>query len=96
MIVEVQVLPSPAGTSDSPYRYVDAAIAVIQSSGMTFEVGALGTTIEGDADSLWPLLRSVHEACLAAGAASVVTNIKVAEASGADPTIAGLTGKFRQ
>ena len=97
MIVEVQCLPEPLGTPGDRYAHVDAAIAVIEASGLTYEVGALGTTIEGPADEVWPLLRLVHEATLAAGADAAVTIIKVAEGTGPDqPTIAGLTGKFRE
>lgn len=97
MIVEIQVLPTPRGTEAAPYEHVDAAIAVIQASGMRYEVGALGTTIEGEADQAWAVARQAHEACLAAGALSVVTIVKVAQAA-ADATQIGiddLVGKFR-
>jgi uncharacterized protein YqgV (UPF0045/DUF77 family) len=96
VIVEIEVLPQPAGTPDDPYRHVDAAIAEIEDAGVTFEVGALGTTYEASPDVGWALARRVHEACLAAGARSVVTVIKLAQAgSGEDPSIAGLTEKYR-
>ena len=97
MIVELQCLASPAGTPDDPYRHIDAAIAVVQGSGLKYEVGALGTTVEGEPDEVWPLMRQVHEACLNAGAAGLVTVIKVEQASRVDgPTIDSLTGKFRE
>lgn len=97
MIAEIQCLPQPLGTNDDRYAHVDAAIAVIEASGMAYEVGALGTTVEGSPDQVWPLLRAVHEATIAAGATAAVTVIKVAEAApdGEQPTIAGLTDKFR-
>ena len=97
MIVEIQVLPRPSGTADEAYRHVDAAIAEIQASGLSFEVGGLGTTIEGEPDALWPLARRVHEACLASGADSVITILKLAQAAdeAAGPTVADLTSKFR-
>ena len=50
MIAEIQVAPSPAGTAEDPHAHVEAAIAVIQASGLRYEVGALGTTLEGDDD----------------------------------------------
>ena len=97
MLAEIQVLPQPLGTEAARYAHVDAAIAVIEAAGLTYEVGALGTTVEGPPDAVWPLLRAVHEATLAAGAQGCVTVIKVAEAATADgdPTIAGLTDGFR-
>lgn len=98
MILEIQCLPSPLGVDDDPYRHVDAAIAVIEASGLRYEVGALGTTIEGTADELWPLARRVHEACIAAGAAGVVSVVKVAQSAvAADAaTMDSLTAKFRR
>jgi uncharacterized protein YqgV (UPF0045/DUF77 family) len=97
VIAEIQCLPRPTGTDQDRYAHVHAAIEVIETSGLTFEVGALGTTVEGEPDELWPLLRGVHDACLAAGADSVITVIKVAETATADgaPTIAGLTDRYR-
>ena len=97
MIVEIQVLPSPAGTAENKYAHVESAIAVIQASGLKYEVGALGTTIEGEPDEVWPLVRRVHEACLASGARGVVSLVKfeqVADAVSA-PTMDSLTAKFR-
>jgi uncharacterized protein YqgV (UPF0045/DUF77 family) len=97
MLVEIQVLPSPAGTPTDSYSHVDAAIAAIAASGVRYEVGALGTTIEGTPDELWPVLRAAHEATLGAGAVQVVTVIKVAEMSGGGDrlTIDGLTAHHR-
>lgn len=97
MIVEIEVLPRPIGSADDPYKHVEAAIAAIAASGVDYEVGALGTTFEAAADMAWALTRATHDACLASGAESVVTIVKLAESAGdAGPTIAGLTAKFRQ
>jgi uncharacterized protein YqgV (UPF0045/DUF77 family) len=97
MIVEIQVLPSPAGTEGDRYAHVEAAIAVIQSSGLPYEVGPLGTSLEGEPDALWPLVRQVHEATLRSGADGVVSVVKVAQSreAAAQATMASLTGKFR-
>lgn len=97
MIAEIQCLPTPPGTAARPYAHVERAIAEIQRSGVRYEVGALGTTVEGDPDAVWSLVRRVHEACAASGAESVVTVVKVAEAGGSapDPGIDDLVAKFR-
>jgi len=97
VIAEIQCLPQPPGTAERRYAHVDAAIRVIEASGLTYEVGALGTTLEGEPDEVWPLLRKVHEATIAAGAEGCVTVVKVAE-SGPDrvqPTMAALTADHR-
>ncbi len=97
MIVELQVLPSPSGTDTDRYAHVEAAIAVIQASGLAYEVGPLGTSIEGEPDVVWAVARRAHEATLAAGAASVVSVLKLAEQRepAEAPTMTSLTGKFR-
>ena len=92
VIAEIQVAPSPPGTTENPHAHVEAAIAVIQGSGLRYEFGALGTTLEGDADEVWATLRAVHEAMLAAGATGGLSHIKVASVN---RTMDSLTHKFR-
>ena len=46
---------------------------------LNYEVGALGTTVEGPDDELWALLRRMHEATLKSGASSVITNVRIAQ-----------------
>lgn len=97
MIIEIQCLARPVGTPEDRYKHIEAAIAVVQRSGLKFEVGALGTTVEGEPDQLWPLGRAVHEACLEAGAESVVSIVKFAQSAdvATASTMSSLTGKFR-
>lgn len=95
MIVEIQVLPSPPGTSERRWANVEAAIAVIRSSGLSYEVGPLGTCVEGEPAEVWPLLRQVHEATLDAGADGVMTVVKISEARGEGPTMTDLVAPWR-
>jgi uncharacterized protein YqgV (UPF0045/DUF77 family) len=92
VIAEIQVAPSPPGTTENPHAHVEAAIAVIQASGLRYEVGALGTTLEGEADAVWATLRAAHEAMLAAGATAGLSHLKVATVN---RTMDSLTAKFR-
>jgi uncharacterized protein YqgV (UPF0045/DUF77 family) len=92
IIAEIQVAPSPPGTAQDPHAHVEAAIAVIAASGLHHEVGALGTTLEGDADAVWATLRAAHEAMLAAGATSGISHVKIATVG---RTMDSLTTKFR-
>lgn len=97
ILAEIQCLPAPAGTPDDRHAHVEAAIAEIQRAGVHHEVGALGTTLQGEPDVVWPLLRRVHEACLSAGADSAVTIVKVyGAADGGAPGMDDLTAKFRE
>jgi uncharacterized protein YqgV (UPF0045/DUF77 family) len=92
VIAEIQVAPSPAGTPEDPHAYVEAAVRVIQSSGLRHEVGALGTTLEGDDDAVWATLRAAHDAMLAAGASAGISHVKIASVG---RTMESLTSKFR-
>lgn len=90
--VGVQVLPLDADA----YRIVDAAIRVIQASGVKYEVGPLETTLEGeDLDQLIEVAKQAHRACFEAGAGKVVTIIKIADTL-EGTTIDEKVGPYRQ
>jgi uncharacterized protein YqgV (UPF0045/DUF77 family) len=95
MIAEIQVLPTPLGTVENRWAHVDAAIDIIARSGLTYEVGPLGTSIEGEPDVVWATLRRAHEATLAHGATSVVTVIKVLATGDNTTTMRELTDPHR-
>jgi uncharacterized protein YqgV (UPF0045/DUF77 family) len=97
VIAELQVVPAPPGTGTNEWAHVDAAIAVVAGSGLRYEVGALGTTLEGPSGPLWATLRAAHEATLAAGADAVVTIIKLYETRdpATQPAISDLAGPHR-
>lgn len=97
MIVEIQCLPTPAGTDENRYQHIEAAIRLVQESGLQYEVSPLGTTVEGAPDDVWALLRRVHEAPLASGASGIVTVVKVAQSGdeASTLTMSGLTAKYR-
>ncbi len=97
MIAEIQVVPRPMGTADDRYKHVDAAIAVIQASGLKYEVNGMGTVVEGPPDKVWPLLQAVHQATLEAGAERTLSIIKVSSSAAAGgPRVEDLVRKFRR
>ncbi|HEY8358696.1 MAG TPA: thiamine-binding protein, partial [Ramlibacter sp.] len=97
VIAEIQVIPRPAGTATDRYKHVDAAIAIIQASGLQYEVHGLGTTIEGPPEKIWPLLQAVHQATLESGAEHTMSMIKVSGAAQAGgPRVVDLVRKFRK
>jgi uncharacterized protein YqgV (UPF0045/DUF77 family) len=73
--LSIQVLPFVK--EDDLFPVVDKAIAVIQASGLPYQVGPLETTIEGDMDQLMDLARQVQQACIDAGVERLMTVIKV-------------------
>jgi uncharacterized protein (TIGR00106 family) len=88
--VSVQVLP----LVEDVFPVVDRAIAVIQASGVKYEVGPMETTLEGPLDRLLDVAKAAHLACFEAGADKVVTLIKIADAVGGT-TIEEKVGKYR-
>lgn len=96
VIAEIQVVPRPVGTAQDRYRHVDAAIAIIQASGLRYVVNALGTTVEGPPEKVWPLLQAVHQATLEAGAERTLSIIKVSSGQApGGPRVEDLVRKFR-
>jgi uncharacterized protein YqgV (UPF0045/DUF77 family) len=90
--IGVQVLP----LTENAIPIVDRAIEAIIASGLKYEVGPLETTIEGPFDAAWDAAKAAHLACIEAGAAHVVTIIKVADGAHGGMTIEEKTGKWRE
>lgn len=92
VVMGIQVIPQ----ADDPYAVIDEAIEEIGRSGLRHEVCPLETVVEGDLDELLEVAKRAHRACLAAGARSVITHLKLAErAGGADTSIDQIMDKYR-
>ncbi len=88
--VSVQVLP----LVEDVYPVVDRAIEVIAASGVKYEVGPMETVMEGPLDKLLDVAKAAHRACFEAGAARVVTIIKIGDAA-TGTSIEEKVGKYR-
>lgn len=75
IIMAFQVIPWVE--EEKIYEVVDRAIAVVGASGITYEVGPLETTMEGEPDELWEIVKKAQEECIKAGASRVMTYIKM-------------------
>ena len=86
MIAQLAVYP--VGESSSLSRFVKKGVGVIENSGYRYEVGAMGTVVEGpDLDALFELVKQVHAAHIAAGARRVVVDLKVDDRRDKNATI---------
>lgn len=75
-IVAVSISPIGQGTSVS--SFVAAALRVVQSQDQVrYRLDPMFTTLEGDADAIFQLIRRMQEAVFAAGAERVSTVIKM-------------------
>ncbi|MEM7126492.1 MAG: MTH1187 family thiamine-binding protein [Chloroflexota bacterium] len=89
--VDIQVLPL---TGQEVYPIVDRAIEIIQASGLKYEVGPMGTTVEGDLDACLEVAKAAHRACFVEDVPRVVTIIKIGEAQGGS-SMDEKTSKYR-
>jgi uncharacterized protein (TIGR00106 family) len=76
----VAVSISPVGEGVSVSEYVAAALAVVRDQErVRWRLDPMFTTLEGDVDEIFALVRRMQEAVFAAGASRVGTVIKMDE-----------------
>ncbi len=74
----VAVSIAPTGEGPSVGEYVTAALRVLEDqTDVRWELGAMFTTLEGDLDTIFSLVRRMQEAVFAKGARRVGTVIKI-------------------
>ena len=67
-----------------PYEWVDEAIAVISQSGITYEVGAFGTVVEGSYSEVMKIIDMINEHLYKRGCAEWISNLQIQIRSGGD------------
>lgn len=75
-LVSIQIIPKLEDHRQS-YSYVDAAIAVIQASGVKYEVNPLETTMEGELSELLGIVETMNEKMISMGAINVISQVKI-------------------
>ncbi|NLE24482.1 MAG: thiamine-binding protein [Clostridiaceae bacterium] len=73
--LSLQVIPNVA--DERVYPVVDKVIAMIAKSGLTYEVGPMETTIEGELDELLEIVKKAQDVCVKEGATRVISMIKI-------------------
>ena len=94
--IAIQILPK-VETDAEVVRIVDDVIAYIQSTGLTYQVGAFETTVEGESyDELMDIAKECLKVAVRSGAPKVSAYIKaVYRPDGDILTIAQKTGKYQ-
>lgn len=90
----IQVLPLGI-PKNKAYALVDTAIAVIQRSGLKYEVSAFETVVEGSYPRVLQLLTDIQEACKNDGANELLINMKLQRNFEQNIAIEDKTGKYR-
>jgi uncharacterized protein (TIGR00106 family) len=77
-IVDLSVVP--VGTkSPSVSEYVRKCVQIIKKSGLKYQVGPMGTSIEGELSDIFELILQIHKAQFKLGAKRILTTIKIDE-----------------
>ncbi len=84
-LVNLQVVP--IGTEVSVSRYVAACERVLAEAGLSYELHANGTNIEGEWDPVFAAIRRCHEAVHALGAPRIQTFISVGTRTDRDQSL---------
>ncbi|MFA6081381.1 MAG: thiamine-binding protein [Patescibacteria group bacterium] len=74
--VSLQVLPK-TNSDKKLIKIVDEVIKMIKQSGVSYEVGPMETTMEGDLETLFEIVKKAQYLCIKAGAKNVFTNVKI-------------------
>ena len=85
VIVDLCVVPLGVGVSVS--EYVAACERVLREAGLTTQLHAYGTNIEGDWEAVFGAIRRCHEAVHAMGAPRISTIIKLGTRTDRDQTM---------
>jgi uncharacterized protein (TIGR00106 family) len=78
-----------------PYLWVDDAIAIIQQSGIKYEVTPFATILEGTYDDVMKVIHQVNEFLFQKGCAEWISNLQIQIRSAGDITGDEKTEKFR-
>jgi uncharacterized protein (TIGR00106 family) len=79
VLAEFSVTPMVEGEMKP---FVDSALEEIKKAGLKHEVGAVGTTVEGDLDQVFDAIKHAHQAVINRGASRVVTEIRIDDRKG--------------
>lgn len=83
VIADVAVMPlRPYSGEEEMYKVVDSCIEEIAKSGLKYEVGAMSTTIEGEFDEVFDLLKLIHKIPFNLGCDRVITIARIDEKAG--------------
>lgn len=75
VIVDFSLVPIGVGVSLS--KYIAECEKVLEGAGLTHELHASGTTVEGDWDDVFATLRECHQAVHDLGAPRITTSVRV-------------------
>jgi uncharacterized protein YqgV (UPF0045/DUF77 family) len=94
-IVNASIQILPVVQDRHPYEWVDEGIAIIQNSGIKYEIGPFATVVEGTYDEVISLINAINEHLYTRRCNEWITNIQLQVRSEGDITGDAKTGKFK-
>jgi len=94
-IINASIQIVPVVSDKHPYEWVDEAIAVIQQSGIRYEVGPFATVIEGNYTNVMKVLDNINEYLYSKGCNEWICNVQIQIRSRGDITGDEKTEKFK-
>jgi len=94
-IINASIQIVPIVLDKHPYDWVDEAIAIIQRSGIKYEVGPFATVLEGKYDEVIKVINDVDEYLYSKGCNEWISNVQIQIRSKGDITADEKTDKFK-
>ena len=94
-IINASIQIVPIVHDNHAYEWVDEAIAIIQQSGLKYEVGPFATVLEGRYSEVMTLIQNINEYLYSRNCEEWITNIQIQIRSNADITAEEKTSKFK-
>jgi uncharacterized protein (TIGR00106 family) len=95
-IINASIQIVPIVMDKHPYEWVDEAIAIIQQSGIKYEIGPFATVLEGSYNEVLEIINAVNEYLYDKGCKEWISNIQIQIRSNGDITSIEKTGKFNR
>lgn len=95
-IINASIQIVPIVLDKHPYQWVDDAIAIIQQSGIKYEVTPFATVLEGTYDEVMRVIHEVNEFLYQKGCAEWITNLQIQIRSKGDITANEKTEKYNK
>ncbi len=94
-IINASIQIVPVVLDKHPYEWVDEAIAVIQQSGIKYEVGPFATVVEGKYDEVMKVIDAVNEYLYTKQCNEWIANVQIQIRSKGNITGEEKTDKFK-
>lgn len=78
----------PIGKGESLKKYIAEVVKLVQESGLEYRLGPMETTVEGESEAVWTLLKKCHER-MRQLSNRVITHIAIDDREGAKNRIYG-------